>query len=212
MIWYSADGIIWARAEGDFAQEDRASRIVGFCAAPDGRRAAVGDVTTAENERHAALWIEQEGRWQRTELPTDAGRTSSFATCVDVAGTLVINGSLGSGTRQWSWAPAGGFTELDPPSVDRSGTREFRNVTAVPGGYLAVGRLDAAAHTGPVIWLSADGDSWTWLPLPVNRPDAWALACAVGNDLLVMTSSTTSSQAWRIRDIATVVAAIPAES
>jgi hypothetical protein len=212
MIWYSTDGITWARAEGDFAQEDRASRIVGFCAAPDGRRAAVGYVTTAKNERNAALWIEQEGHWQRAELPTDAGRTSAFATCVEVAGTLVINGSLGAGTRQWSWAPDGGFTELDPPSVDRSGTREFRNVTAVPGGYLAVGRLDATAYTGPVIWLSADGDSWTWLPLPVNRPDAGALASAIGNDLLVMTSSTTSSQAWRIRDIATVIAALPAES
>lgn len=217
MIWYSSDGVSWARADGDFAQEDRASRIVGFCSAPGGGRAAVGEVTTAGGSRQAALWIEQDGRWQRNELPTDAGWTSSFTSCVDVAGTLVVNGSLGSGVERWSWTPGPGFTELDAPPIatdgpPNPGTREFRDVAAVAGGYVAVGRLDATAHTGPVIWLSADGRQWQWLPLPVNRPDAWSISASVGNDLLLLTSSTTGSQAWRIADIASVIAAIPAQS
>ncbi len=216
MIWYSADGVTWARADGDFAQEDRASRIVGFCAAPGGQRAAVGDVTTTAGTRQAALWIEQDGRWQRNELPTDSGRTSTFTSCVDVAGTLVVNGSMGSGVERWSWSPTG-FAEQDMPPIatgrdNGAGTREFRDVAAVPGGYVATGRLDAAPHTGPVVWLSADGQHWQWLALPADRPDAWSIVAGVGGDLLVLSSSATGSQAWRIPDIASVIAAMPTSS
>ncbi len=221
MIWYSVDGITWARAEGDFAQEDRASRITGFCGAPEGRRAAVGEVTGPNDQRIAALWVEQDGRWLRHELPTDADRRSTFSSCADVAGTVVIDGSMGGRAGQWSWAPEKGFSSVDPPTPDKSGSAgtsanrdssEFGGVKQVPGGYVAVGRLDAAAHTGPVIWLSADGTSWEWLPLPVTRPDAWALTAGVGGDLVVMTSSATGAQAWRVTDIASLIASIPAES
>lgn len=85
-------------------------------------------------------------------------------------------------------------------------------IAQVPGGHLALGRLDASAHTGPVIWLSPDGQAWQWLPLPVNRPDAWALAPAVGSDVLMLSSSSTGSQAWRIPDVAAVIASIPVAS
>lgn len=208
MIWHSTDGVRWARAEGDFAPDDRASRIVGFCAAPGGHRAAVGEVTAADGSRQAALWIEQDGRWQRHELPADTGR-ATFASCVDVAGTLVIDGYPTVSADPWQWTPEGGFGEFDRPGDGGAGTREFHGVAAVPGGYVAAGRLDTTQHTGPVIWLSADGDAWQWLPLPVTRPAAWAMNCAVGPDLLVLSSSGTGSQAWRIPDIAAVIASIP---
>lgn len=209
MIWYSTDGVAWNRAEGDFTVDGHGSRISGFCSAPGGRRAAVGQVTTADDARHAALWVEQDGRWQRSELPTDPGWASSFGSCVDVAGTLVLNGSLGSDTAQWTWTPETGFAEFDQPGGGSAGTREFHSVAAIPGGYVATGRLDTARHTGPVIWLSADGLAWQWLPLPVDRPAAWALTAVVGSDLLVLSSSGTGSQAWRIPDIAAVIGAIP---
>ena len=91
--------------------------------------------------------------------------------------------------------------------VAATGPREFHDVAAVPGGYVATGRLDTTQHTGPVIWLSADGRTWQWLPLPVARPDAWAIASAAGGDLLVLSSSGTGSAAWP--DIAAVIASIP---
>jgi hypothetical protein len=210
MIWYSTDGVAWSRAEGDFGADDRTSSIVGFCPAPDGRRAAVGRFTTGDDARHAALWIEQDGRWQRHELPTDPGWTSAFDSGVDVAGTLVINGSLGSGYAQWTWAQDSGFTDFDPPDLPGAGSREFHDIAAVAGGYAAVGRLDAPAFTGPVVWLSTDGRSWLWLALPVNRPDAGVLTAAVGPDLLVLSSSSTGSQAWRIPDVASVISRMPA--
>jgi hypothetical protein len=62
-----------------------------------------------------------------------------------------------------------------------------------------------------VVWLSADGDSWEWLPLPVSRPDAGAMTAGVGGDLIVLSSAATGSRAWRITDIASVIASIPAQ-
>jgi hypothetical protein len=46
--------------------------------------------------------------------------------------------------------------------------------------------------------------------LPVNRPDAGVLTAAVGPDLLVLSSSSTGSQAWRIPDVASVISRMPA--
>jgi len=43
----------------------------------------------------------------------------------------------------------------------------------------------------------------------VADPDASVLAAADGNDLIVLSSAANASRAWRIPDIASVIASIP---
>ena len=218
MLWTSRDGIAWSRADGDFADGDRSSRITDVCLGPSGWAFAVGWIALTPDGATATVWTEQNGRWQRSILPTDPDAVSSFSRCAIVGGRLEIDGELRDRPGRWTMDPAGTFARTDPPMTDApaqvtgSAAEPFRldRAQPVPGGYVATGRLDTAVHTGPVLWLSADGARWTWLPVPVTDPYASVLARANGADLTVLSSSSNVSQAWRLRDIASVIASIPA--
>ena len=45
--------------------------------------------------------------------------------------------------------------------------------------------------------------------MPVADPDASLLAAADGNDLIMLSSAANDSRAWRIPDVASVIASIP---
>lgn len=218
MLWTSTDGIAWSRENGDFADGDRSSQIRDVCLDPSGWAIAVGWIALTPDGATAAVWTEQNGRWQRSTLPTDPDAVSSFNRCAIVGGRLEIEGELQDRARRWTMDPSGAFEPVDPPVTDvpaqvtGSAAEPFRleRVQAVPGGYLATGRLDTATHTGPVLWLSADAARWTWLPIQVADPYASVLAHADGADLTVVSSSISASQAWRLPDIASVIASIPA--
>lgn len=218
MLWTSTDGVGWSRADGDFGDGDRSSGIGEVCLDPAGRAVAVGWIYLTDGHSTATGWIEQDGRWQRSPLPTGPDVTSSFSNCGTVAGRLVIKGDLDGATGRWTIDAAGAFQPADPPVVDapatpRGGAAEpfqLGDTAAVPGGYLATGRLDTVEYTGRVLWLTADGTRWTWLPLPVIEPDGSLMVHVDGDDVTVLSSSTNVSQAWRIPDIASVIASIPA--
>lgn len=217
MLWTSADGVAWSRADGDFADGDRSSGIGDVCLDPAGRAVAVGWIYLTETTSTAAWWTEQDGRWQRSTLPTEPDVASSFSNCHTADGRLVINGELTGDARRWTIDAAGTLQPADPPVVDApTGARgdsaqpfELNDIGEVPGGYLATGRLDTTEYTGRVLWLSADGTRWTWLPVPTAEPDASLMARADGDDVIVLSSSINFSQAWRISDIASVIASIP---
>jgi hypothetical protein len=231
MIWTSADGLSWSRADGDFTQDDRESSIDDVCAAPDGTPVAVGSITNPDGTTIGALWIEQAGRWQRADQTAESGPDEGFLTCSTAGGALVIDGSAGDQDRRWTWSQGSSFAPIEPPPVggDTSGSAtegggpsaepsdspterdrtQLRGVQEAAGGYVASGRIDAAAYVGPVLWLSRDGESWRWVPIPVTRPDAWVVVVVVDDDVVMVSSSDTESQAWRVRDVAAVIAAIP---
>ena len=219
MIWTSGDGVTWTRAEGDFADGDRSSTIGRMCADPTGRPVAVGWLYLTGDIPSAATWTVQDGRWRRTILPTGADSRAWFDSCDTVGGRLVVEGNLDGDDRQWTIDAAGAFRPIAGPVVidgavtatqDHDDPFELDIRTAVPGGYVALGRIDSAVHVGPVLWLSVDGANWSWVPVPAPQPNASVLASAADSDLIVLARSTNSSQAWRIPDIASVIASIPA--
>ncbi len=142
----------------------------------------------------------------------------------------MIDGDLGYRSERWSWSAPAGFQLLAPPRVDRAGDgsapsttesatdpgaadqqrSELRSVQSAGSGYVASGRIDSATYTGPVLWVSPDAQRWQWVPLPVHRPDSWSLVSVVDQDVVILCSSATDSQAWRVPDIATVMAGMPA--
>ena len=218
MLWYSTDGITWARVAGDLADADRSSAISEFCSDPAGQPIAVGWLYLTDATPTATVWRERNGRWVRTILPGGPDARSWFSSCETVNGQLVIQGTLDDDPKRWGLDAADAFPPVDQPVVDaavpaRSDFGEPYELTAirgVPGGYAATGRLDTRTYAGPVIWLSADGSRWSWVPLPTARPSPSLLVGASGQDLIVLSSDTNISQAWRIPDITSVIAGIPA--
>jgi hypothetical protein len=218
MIWTSSDGVTWARAKGDFADGDRSSTIGRICGDAAGRPIAVGWLYLTEKTPSAVVWTEQDGRWQRTILPARAESRAWFDSCDTVSGQLVIGGNLDGDDQRWTIDAGGAFQPVTWPYVDAEITAspgnanpfQLDDIAPVSGGYVAVGRLDTAIHVGPVLWLSVDGSHWAWVPVPAQQSDASVLASVADSDLIVMAGSTNSSQAWRIPDIAAVIASIPA--
>lgn len=218
MLWTSPDGIAWSRADGDFADGDRSSVITDVCLDPAGQAVGVGWIALTQTRSTATVWTEQDGRWRRATLPTGATDSSWFDSCATAGGRLEITGQVQDRDGRWTLDAGGSVQPLDAPVVDASGPPisgatepvHLNRVDAVPGGYVTTGRMNTADHTGPVLWLSADGTRWSWLPVPVTDPDASVMAGMDGADLTVLSSSTSISQAWRIADIASVIASIPA--
>jgi len=218
MLWTSTDGITWARADGDFADGDRSSGIDQICADPGGHPIAVGWIYLTAGTSTATAWTEQNGRWQRSILPTGPDIRSWFSTCTTNDDQLVIDGSSDGDEQRWTIDAGGTFQPVAKPVVNAeipaaSGTGEPFDLSAaqsVPGGHVATGRLDTAEYIGPVLWLSADGARWTWVPMPTAQPYSSLSAAVDGADLIVLSGSTNLGQAWRIPDIASVIASIPA--
>ena len=217
MLWTSADGIAWSRADGDFADGDRSSGIAEVCLDPAGHAVAVGWIRLTESLPTAAAWTEQDGRWRRSTLPTGPDIRSSFASCSTTGGQLVVSGDLDGDPGRWTLDAMGAPQSTHPPVVDapdrpRGDSTDpyaLDDIGTVSGASFATGRLDTGEYTGPVLWLSADGARWTWVPVPAADPDASLLAAADGNDLIVLSSAANDSRAWRIPDLASVIASIP---
>jgi hypothetical protein len=217
MLWTSTDGATWSRAQGDFADGDRSSGIDRVCLDGAGRGVAVGWIQLTQGTTTAAVWIEHDGRWQRSTLSTAPEVSSSFSGCSTVAGQLVVRGDLDGDTGRWTLDATGTIRPADPPVVDapseprgdRDEPFELDDISTVPGGFMATGRLETTQYTGRVLWLSADGIRWTWLPVPAAEPDGRLLFSADGADVTVLANSTNLSQAWRIPGIASVIASIP---
>lgn len=131
-------------------------------------------------------------------LPTGPDASSSFSSCSTIGERLVISGVLAGDTERWTVGPAGtlettGPPEVDAPSEARGDANEpyrLNDIGTESGWYFATGRLDTAAYTGRVIWLSADGTRWTWVPVPTAEPDASLMAAADGDDLTLLSNST----------------------
>lgn len=218
MLWTSADGVSWSRAQGDFADGDRSSSIGRVCTDPAGHPVAVGRLQLTDEESTATMWSEQGGRWQRSTLPAAPAVGTQFTWCGTVDGRLMIEGYQDGERRRWTVDSTGAFQIEPDPVVDVAvpvqhgfgDPLEFQEVQTVPGGYLATGAIRTSTYSAPVLWLSADGTTWTWIPVPTAQPYPSLHAGVDGADLIVVTGSTNVSQAWRIPDIASVIASIPA--
>lgn len=218
MMWTSADGVSWSRAQGDFADGDRSSSIGRVCTDPAGRPAAVGWLLLTDELLTATMWSEQNGRWQRSTLPADPSVGSRFSWCGTVGGRLVIEGYQDGRRQRWTVDATGAFHPEPDPVVDvvipdRHGFGDpidLQEVRSVPGGYLATGAIRTSTYSGPVLWLSADGTTWTWIPVPAAQPDPSVHVGVDGADLIVASGATNVSQAWRIPGIGSVIASIPA--
>ena len=217
MLWSSTDGITWTRADGDFAAEALTSSIATVCEATDGSPVAVGWRDDPAGGQRPTVWTRgADGRWLAA-YPAVPDRASGWADgCTEQDGMTVLTGTIGQTPARWTQDPGGTWGALpaqgaDGKPYDENAAAESRRDGAVdvPGGKAATGFLDTAEHFGPVLWLSADGESWAWVPLPTATTDVRQVILPVDGGLVVAASTDVGISAWRLDDTAALISAMP---
>lgn len=61
-----------------------------------------------------------------------------------------------------------------------------------------MGYLRTTRFAGFVIWLSTDGATWRWVPVPVDLPNGQFVTRTVGTDVVLSPRTAGGELAWRI--------------
>jgi hypothetical protein len=165
VAWYSPDGTQWLpaplpRAEG--------ATLAGL-ASGEGRVVAVGWTGLGSGQR-AAAWTSPDGlHWAAGQVA--AGGASRLDAVTSADGTWVAvgaGGANGSGddAAAWTSVDGGDWAAVPDGPVFQNYTLpiEMLAVATTPQGLVAVGEKHDAGNGSGVVWLSADGRSWSRLP------------------------------------------------
>ncbi|GIG40060.1 hypothetical protein [Cellulomonas phragmiteti] len=195
VVWTSVDAAAWSRLDLDLgdAREGAAegvcqegSLLVGWSGAHDGTTRPrawrlVGD--TASVVDHGL---------------EPAGETS-FDACRTQGGTTLVHGQVAGVATLWRVSPTGTFEEV----LRAPGGATFEAPVPVDGGWAAWGAVDGDEDSGPVVWWSPDGATWTTLALPTDVPVAEGTVAAEGADVVAVAWGPSGMRAWRVSGLGT---------
>lgn len=198
VIMTSTDGQQWTRVPAD--QMDRpevgGTLALAACSLPDGSTVALGATGTQTPGVTAGAWVGSGGSWHAAAVegaPAGSSFTSCTATEDGVLATLTASGT----SEVWSTSDGESFTR--EATLPASSTLD--HVVTTGDGFAAAGTLTSADHSGPVLWLSADGASWTWVAVPARERIPADLRVDVLGDRLVVTGWTSGGQQmWFVDD------------
>lgn len=168
--WASVDAATWT------VIDDAPPGVAATADLPGGALIAVG-----ADRANALVTTTRNGlNWSEAAAPVDDAGGITLSGVATQRSSIVAIGDVAETNGAWmtrdgtTWART---LNLDDPSVFLS------TVTAVPGGYLIAGQR---AHQA-MVWLSADGASWTAIQLPPDdgMPDQAAIARVVGHRVVV---------------------------
>lgn len=194
-VWTSPDGAVWERsAEGLLADGARDSTIGDVCRF-DGDLVAIGTSWTAEGLEVASWWRRgPDETWQSGTLDE---RGASFSACaaVDQDGeeSLTVAGWLRGASTTWRTTDLRSFDPVESLDVGswRGGSVEVDDLRVAPG------TVDTADYTGPVLWVSADGEDWRQVPIPVDtEPSGSPSVAKLGEGWLVTVDMDYGVEAW----------------
>lgn len=194
-VWTSPDGAAWERStQGLVADGARDSWISDVCRF-DGDLVAVGTSWTDDGLEVASWWRRgTDGAWAGGTLD-EAG--ASFSACAaedqDGEDSLAITGWLRGASTTWRTADLRSFDPVESLDVGswRGGSVEVDDLRVAPG------TVDTAEYTGPVLWVSADGEDWEEVPIPVGaEPSGSPSVAKLGEDWLVTVDMDYGVEAW----------------
>ena len=203
--WVSTDGgIDWAKATGETPAVFGRSGSEQLTSVAAGRAGwlAVGGVV-AGTAQHPVVVVSPDGMtWSAVDTePAFAGRDAyTVQAAAGPAGYVIVGyqGSAAAGYQAEAWystGPAGWQQAAGENALDgESGSREMLAVTATTSGFVAVG----LQGNSPAAWVSANGQAWTVLALPLPAGAARAVllhVAAEGGTLVAVGMEQTSSGA-----------------
>jgi hypothetical protein len=167
--WVSMDAATWT------AIDDAPLGIAAIAELPRDGLIAVGAVRA-----NALVTTTRDGvDWRPAAAPADDAGGITLSGVATQGSSIVAIGDVAE--TNGAWLTRDGTTWARTLNVDPSVF--LLTVTAVPGGYLIAGQRDHHA----MVWLSADGASWTAVELPSDDrlPTQAAIARVVGHQLIV---------------------------
>jgi hypothetical protein len=172
-VWSSDDGESWDPATVEPARRGVAETMAAAVPGPDGL-VAVGQVDSGA-EADAVIWHHADGEWLQSRPDAMAGDHEQWASDVAVgeSGVVVAGGENAWGEarpRMWFSADGEAWASVDGGPggpFDGPGEESVRGVTAVGGGFVAVGSRTVDNDMDAAVWFSPDGESWA----AVDDPD-----------------------------------------
>ena len=201
-IWTSADGISWAPALGYFGSGELETSISDVCQLPDGTPIALGSAEAQNGNSHAVAWSYDWTSWTRLDVGDLDQRRGWFSSCADSPEGLVASATIGG--RDLLLRTENG-SEWETVFEAEDGV-SLHSPVAVEGGFAAAGGWSNSERSGPVVWVSKDGGSWSPLAVPSRTAGTTSVVAAVGSDLVVAMPALVGHPLLVIRDIAEVVA------
>ncbi|GBE24724.1 hypothetical protein BMS3Bbin02_00999 [bacterium BMS3Bbin02] len=170
VVWRSEDGREWSTIRsGSFLGTVASANAVAVL----DDNLVVGGVWSDQSGRSdAVVWrapvsqLQKTDIWERTVLPRsdDSGFAGISAIAAGRDGVVAVGFDADSGAVWWSadgesWERVKGDFSLEGMST------RIHDVLSVPAGYVAVGTRTRGFESQKVIWVSADGRSWTRMDL-----------------------------------------------
>lgn len=176
--WVSADGSGWERRDVTPGDDDVSEAFADMTRTADGRVAVgwVGDGRASD----AAVWRQGSDGWDRLGVGKAMGGDHeqwAFDVTSSDAGILVAGGESVWGEirpRMWFSEDGEHFEAVDGGpggALDRTGQESVREVTAVEGGFVAVGSRTEDNDLNGAVWFSADGKAWEEVDVPTMAGD-----------------------------------------
>ncbi|GAA1641368.1 hypothetical protein [Georgenia ruanii] len=198
-VWTSRDGTAWEAMAGDLGAP-RDSLVEQVCTLPDGPTVGVGWRQDDARDTTGALWRLRDDRWERA---ADGALGSAFTWCAAAGDAILVGGTLDDRGVTWRTTDGVSLEEIErlPDGVRRGIAVE------VDGGIVAAGHLRTADHEGPVVWFSADGEDWSWAPVPGRGGRGEVTVHAVPDGVVVIYGGATADEAWLVTDPGGVIRA-----
>lgn len=202
-IVLSPDGVNWQRQQGEFGSGPMSSSVLGLCDVPSGDVLAVGWMESADGSTRTAAWMPDSRGWWRLIDVGELGEGTGFARgCATGESGVVI--SVSSAGRDVLARTGDGFDWVEVHRAERGNSVGVP--VAVEGGFVAAGSYSAGEVSGPAVWLSRDGATWTPALVPSARPGSVDEVAPWGDALLIAQSGRIGAPLLRVSDIADVIA------
>jgi hypothetical protein len=162
VVWFTADGSTWRRADlegGDTGVPD----AIAVAATDTGFSAIIG----------ADAWVSSDGRvWELIE-PSPFSSDADVVIVARFGEGFIAGGSVGSGSDQraavWTSADGRSWESDDGETIGSPGTT-VAAIAEYGGGLVAVGSDRSGAKMIPAAWISADGSTWDRIELSLAPP------------------------------------------
>ncbi|WP_156959781.1 hypothetical protein [Nocardia sp. BMG51109] len=202
-VWTSSNGQDWVREVGEFGGGPLRTSLTDVCALPDGTSLGVGWAEVSNSSRYQpAVWRSQPTGWHRVHLGALAEGDGSIGGCAVSGASVVVNARTEGRNVMLRSDNGTDWTEVARAEPGRT----IGAPVAVPGGFAATGSWSDRTHTGPALWLSADGITWTPRRVPSVQNGSTTTVSVLGDDLLVTMDPLIGDPVMLIRHSARVVA------
>lgn len=193
--WASDDGVRWESA-GTLRTGERGSVATAACAVPGGGVLAVGSITTGHRTLPVA-WRLDGDTWTRHTVKVAGDGTGEATRCVADGESVSVHVDTDGRTQVLSTLDGSRFA---PTWTSEEGGSIGTTVTWDDDTVVAAGWMDDERHTGPVLRVTHDGESWGWVPIPTRSTSGVELH-RQGGQLVVTTSDDGGVQAWAVDDV-----------